>query len=228
MGTDSPASCRNRSPHFPIYLPNPRNHLPLTSPGSALRRCYRVCSLLMPSLKQLEANRRNAQKSTGPRSVEGKAASSQNALKSGIDAKAQTLPGEKPEALEALAAEYYDRFRPATPEARHLVDTLVSNEWLLRRFRRIEVQILKHEMEAAYRLDAKNPEGHAYVRAERSFDRLQRRINAAERNYHRALKELKPSPKLASFPHPTPLSFPHPTPLSFLHPHPIRTQRRDR
>ena len=144
----------------------------------------------MPSLKQLEANRRNAQKSTGPRSVEGKAASSQNALKSGIDAKAQTLPGEKPEALEALAAEYYDRFRPATPEARHLVDTLVSNEWLLRRFRRIEVQILKHEMEAAFRLDAKNPEGHAYVRSERSFDRLQRRINAAERNYHRALKEL--------------------------------------
>ena len=144
----------------------------------------------MASLKQLEANRRNAQKSTGPRSVEGKAASSQNALKSGIDAKAQTLPGEKPEALEALTAEYYDRFRPATPEARHLVDTLVSNEWLLRRFRRIEVQILKHEMEAAYRLDAKNPEGHAYVRSERSFDRLQRRINAAERNYHRALKEL--------------------------------------
>ena len=144
----------------------------------------------MASLKQLEANRRNAQKSTGPRSVEGKAASSQNALKSGIDAKAQTLPGEKPEALEALTAEYYDRFRPATPEARHLVDTLVSNEWLLRRFRRIEVQILKHEMEAAFRLDAKNPEGHAYVRAERSFERLQRRINAAERNYHRALKEL--------------------------------------
>ena len=175
----------------------------------------------MPSLKQLEANRRNAQKSTGPRSVEGKAASSQNALKSGIDAKAQTLPGEKPEALEALAAEYYDRFRPATPEARHLVDTLVSNEWLLRRFRRIEVQILKHEMEAAYRLDAKNPEGHAYVRAERSFDRLQRRINAAERNYHRALKELQalppeigfvPPPDPAFVPPPDPAFVPPPTP----------------
>ncbi len=155
----------------------------------------------MASLKQLEANRRNAQKSTGPRSVEGKAASSQNALKSGIDAKAQTLPGEKPEALDTLTAEYYDRFRPATPEARHLVDTLVSNEWLLRRFRRIEVQILKHEMEAAFRLDAKNPEGHAYVRSERSFDRLQRRINAAERNYHRALKELS---AIGFVPSPTP------------------------
>ena len=155
----------------------------------------------MASLKQIEANRRNAQKSTGPRSVEGKAASSRNALKSGIDAKSQTLPGEKPEALEALTAEYYDRFRPATPEARDLVDTLVSNQWLLRRFRRIEVQILKHEMEAAFRLDSKNPEGHAYVCAERSFERLQRRINAAERNYHRALKELS---TIGFVPSPTP------------------------
>ena len=145
----------------------------------------------MATLAQTEANRRNAQKSTGPCSVEGKAASSQNALKSGIDAKSQVLPGEQAGALEALTADYYARFRPATPEARHLVDTLVSNEWLLRRFRRIEVQILKHEMESAYRIDAKNSVGDAYTRSERSFERLQRRINAAERNYHRALKELQ-------------------------------------
>jgi hypothetical protein len=153
----------------------------------------------MSSLKQIEANRRNSQKSTGPRSAEGKAVSSRNALKSGIDARSQTLPGENVESLESLTAEYYGRFRPATPEARHLVDTLVSNEWLLRRFRRIEVQILKHEMEAAYHIDSKNPIGHAYTRSERSFDRLQRRINAAERNYHRALKELQSLPQEIGF-----------------------------
>jgi hypothetical protein len=43
----------------------------------------------MATEKQRAANRRNAQKSTGPRSVEGKAVSSQNALKSSIDAKSQ-------------------------------------------------------------------------------------------------------------------------------------------
>ena len=45
----------------------------------------------MASQKQTEANRLNAQKSTGPRSPEGKAASSMNALKSGIDAKSQII-----------------------------------------------------------------------------------------------------------------------------------------
>ncbi len=178
----------------------------------------------MATLKQVEANRRNAQKSTGPRSVEGKAASSQNALKSGIDAKSQVLPGEQAGALEALTAEYYGRFRPATPEARHLVDTLISNEWLLRRFRRIEVQILKHEMESAYSIDAKNPVGDAYTRSERSFDRLQRRINAAERNYHRALKELQSQPQ-APDPEdaPAPVPIPVPDPIGFV-PSPVPSQ----
>jgi hypothetical protein len=49
----------------------------------------------MASQKQTEANRLNAQKSTGPRGApsgpEGKAASSMNALKSGIDAKSQII-----------------------------------------------------------------------------------------------------------------------------------------
>ena len=41
----------------------------------------------MSTRRQIEANRRNAQKSTGPPSVTGKAASSMNALKTGIYAK---------------------------------------------------------------------------------------------------------------------------------------------
>jgi hypothetical protein len=36
----------------------------------------------MATIRQIEANRRNAKKSTGPTSVAGKAASSMNALKS--------------------------------------------------------------------------------------------------------------------------------------------------
>ena len=65
----------------------------------------------MSSLKQTEANRQNAQKSTGPRSVEGKAASRFNALKSGIDAKSQVLPNEDPDQLEVLVARF-PRFLP--------------------------------------------------------------------------------------------------------------------
>jgi len=83
----------------------------------------------MSTLQQIEANRLNAQKSTGPRSAEGKAAVRFNALKSGIDAQSQVIPGEDPAALAALAAEYHDRYQPATPEVRALVDTLITAEW---------------------------------------------------------------------------------------------------
>ena len=46
----------------------------------------------MATEKQIAANRRNAAKSTGPRSPEGKARSSMNALKSGVDAEAEIIP----------------------------------------------------------------------------------------------------------------------------------------
>jgi hypothetical protein len=58
--------------------PKPRN------PSSILKlgRTRPTLETLMATLRQIEANRRNAQKSTGPTSVAGKAASSMNALKS--------------------------------------------------------------------------------------------------------------------------------------------------
>src|SRR4029079_7131658 len=69
----------------------------------------------MSTLRQIEANRRNAQKSTGPTSVTGKAASSMNALKSGIHAKSLVLPSEKLADLEQLIDAYYQRHLPDSP-----------------------------------------------------------------------------------------------------------------
>src|SRR5437868_1963865 len=89
----------------------------------------------------LNANRLNAQKSTGPTSPEGKAASSLNALKSGIDAWSQIIPGEDPDELEALVAQFRLRYQPAGPTQLSLVDTLISTEWIQRRLRRIEAQL---------------------------------------------------------------------------------------
>jgi len=64
----------------------------------------------MTSLKQIEANRRNALKSTGPRSEEGKQRSSRNALRHGLTAETVLEPLEDPEDYklfeEAIAAEY--------------------------------------------------------------------------------------------------------------------------
>jgi hypothetical protein len=145
----------------------------------------------MSSLKQIEANRLNAQKSTGPRSLEGKAAVRFNALKTGIDAQSQVIPGEDPAALELLAAEYHDRYQPATPEVRALVDTLVTAEWLQRRFRTLEAQLFQFNITRLSSDEKRLQSAQAYYRDSDTFDRLQRRINAVERTFHRALVALQ-------------------------------------
>jgi hypothetical protein len=55
----------------------------------------------MTSEKQAEANRRNALKSTGPKTPEGKNAVRLNALKHGLLSQEILLPGEDEEALNA-------------------------------------------------------------------------------------------------------------------------------
>jgi hypothetical protein len=147
----------------------------------------------MATPKQNDANRQNAQKSTGPRSPEGKAASRFNALKSGIDAQAQVIPGEDPGQLEVLVAEYQERFSTATPERRLLVDTLVNSEWLLRRLNCAEAEFWQYEAQrtkSSYDSN-KHPIGRVLYFGDRVFDRLQRRVDAINRNNHRALKELQ-------------------------------------
>jgi hypothetical protein len=147
----------------------------------------------MATIQQIEANRLNAQKSTGPRSVEGKAISCFNAIKTGIDAKSQIIRGEDPAELQTLTAEYQERWQPATPEQRLLVDTLIDCEWLLRRFRKSEAQLWQCKMQE---LDVWKPKpegllGETFSRGSEEFSRLQRRIDSTSRNYHRSLKELQ-------------------------------------
>jgi hypothetical protein len=145
----------------------------------------------MATIQQIEANRLNAQKSTGPRSVEGKAVSRFNATKTGIDAKSQIIRGEDPAELDALTAEYQERWHPATPEQRLLVDILIHDEWLLRRFRRVDAEIFECGMQDAWTPKKDCPAGQAFGRGANTFSRLQRRIDSTERSYLRALKELQ-------------------------------------
>ena len=145
----------------------------------------------MATIQQIEANRLNAQSSTGPCSIAGKAVSRFNATKTGIDAKSQIIRSEDPADLETLAAEYQECWQPATPEERLLVDTLIYDEWLLRRFRRIDAEILECEMQDAWTPKKDCPAGQAFSRGQTAFSRLQRRIDSTGRDYHRALKELQ-------------------------------------
>jgi hypothetical protein len=145
----------------------------------------------MATIKQIEANRLNSQKSTGPRSVEGKLRSSQNALKSGIDAESLIILGEDRAALEALTQEYVERFHPTTPEQRHFVDILIRDDWQLRRLAKVDAQIWEYELAFPLKRDENAPHGRAYASGSTIFFRLQRRIDSLERSYQRALRELQ-------------------------------------
>jgi hypothetical protein len=88
----------------------------------------------MASLRQLEANRRNARRSTGPRTDCGKAIARLNALKHGLRTETiQVLPGEDPEAFRSLLIDLVDEYRPQTPTQVQLVRRAAGLMWKERR-----------------------------------------------------------------------------------------------
>jgi len=145
----------------------------------------------MPTLKQTRANRLNAQKCTGPSSAEGKARSSGNALKSGIQAESEVLPWEDPAERAGLREEYTHHNQPCTPQERALVDNLVHAEFVLRRLRRAEVKIVISKIPDGADLDDDAVIGQAYIDASGELGRLQRRMDATNRAFHRDLDEFR-------------------------------------
>ena len=156
----------------------------------------------MSSQAQLDANRLNSQKSTGPTSPEGKAVSSLNALKSGIDAESEIIRDEDPAALAALTAAFHLEHHPTGATQLALVDTLVSAEWIQRRLRRVEADLWKYRVECLDQtlthgeyidesIQHNSPLGQAYHGALDTFTRIQRRIDGTNRLYLRTLKVLQ-------------------------------------
>ncbi|WP_152050898.1 hypothetical protein [Tautonia marina] len=69
----------------------------------------------MPSLRQIEANRRNAQKSTGPKTEAGKAKVARNALKHGLAGHGVVLTDEMTAAIEERKRHWITQYRPDSP-----------------------------------------------------------------------------------------------------------------
>jgi len=141
----------------------------------------------MATENQIAANRSNAQACTGPKSAEGKAASSQNAVKTGLYAKSDVIATESREDYDTLIAEYHNRFHPETPEERCLVDDLIRSEWLGRRYMAAASAILDYDFTAYKTQDL----GLAFIRRSEALSRAQRCITANQRNYAHTLKQLQ-------------------------------------
>jgi len=144
----------------------------------------------MSTVSQIEANRLNSQKSTGPRTAQGKAVSSQNAFKSGLDADSQFCYGEQRADFYRLQVEYFARFQPHSPEERFQVDSLIRNEWMLRRLFRAEAHLWEFHTSRGSRFDGV-PLGEAFHNAHPEFMRLHRRITLFEKSYKDSFAQLQ-------------------------------------
>src|SRR5829696_3635857 len=100
----------------------------------------------MTSEKQAQANRRNALKSTGPKTPEGKAAVRLNANKHGLRSQEVLLPGEDEETLKELDENLRAELQPLGELENLLVDGIIAAQWRLRRLRRVEAGIFAWEL----------------------------------------------------------------------------------
>src|SRR5215210_6475950 len=119
----------------------------------------------MTSEKKAEANRRNALKSTGPKTPEGKDAVRLNALKHGLLSQEILLPGEDEEALMELGERLRDELQPVGELEGMLVDRIIAAYWRLRRLGRVEAGIFAWELYGELALRA-HQEARSYERQE--------------------------------------------------------------
>jgi hypothetical protein len=92
----------------------------------------------MSTDKQIDANRLNAQHSTGPRTPEGKAKSSLNAVKSGLTGHTVLLPTDDVALYESHLTAVAAELRPFGPRESALVQSIADAEWRIQRIPALE------------------------------------------------------------------------------------------
>ncbi len=96
----------------------------------------------MSTEAQIRANQRNAQKSTGPRSSEGKAAISQNAVQHGLSARQTIISSESQADFDLYRELMLAELAPASPMESMLAERIVTLSWRLKRAGRIQNQTI--------------------------------------------------------------------------------------
>jgi hypothetical protein len=134
----------------------------------------------MSTPSQVLANQANAQLSTGPRTVEGKAASARNARTHGLTAREVVIhPGEQPD-FDQLLEDLTEELAPEGTLETLTFNNLVHAAWNQRRCRLLEAELADRGLDPLV-----DPA------AEAESSRIGRYAARAERSYYRALRELR-------------------------------------
>ena len=151
----------------------------------------------MATDKQIAANRQNAQKSTGPKTPEGRAAVRLNGVKHGLFAETLVLKGESESDFNALIESYEAEHAPATPTEEALVQQLAMATWRLRRLYHAEAAFCAYEMKSLAELNSpkqlgdRTLTGMAVNANQDTASTFRRQEAALERTFYRAFHELQ-------------------------------------
>lgn len=154
------------------------------------------------SPRKLAANRANALKSTGPRTVEGKHRSASNAVKHGLCAAYSHLPQECDATFNLFVDELEAELRPRTILQRTLFPQIVNLTWRLRRLPEAQTRLFAAEREtlAAPRADdlpacevlarcfSRHPQGNAFVLMNRYERSMENALLRLLREFHKIEK----------------------------------------
>ena len=132
------------------------------------------------SAAKLAANCANAQKSTGPKTDEGKERAKRNALKHGLRSNQLVVHDHEREEFQTFHDSLQDKVEPEDPVEWILFNEMVRAAWNLRRIDKLEAELFDGSTDplADPTLDAR-------------MDRYARYRARYERTFHRALRELK-------------------------------------
>ncbi|NBO24095.1 MAG: hypothetical protein EBU93_02520 [Chlamydiae bacterium] len=139
----------------------------------------------MTSIQAIQANQQNALKSTGPKSLSGKAVASRNAQKHGILTKHLVIQNEDSQDLTSLVSEIMTSLLPEGKIEEILVEKIISSIWRLQRLIGAETALFKEKNW----IGQEEPMHEAY--SSHAMASMSRYESCLERNFYKALHELQ-------------------------------------
>ncbi len=103
----------------------------------------------MATKRQTRTNRQNARHSSGPKTDEGLAVASMNAIKHGLTARTALLSAEDEESFTALRAALLEDLAPRGALEAMLAENVINAGWQLRRADGVESTVLDHGLAKA-------------------------------------------------------------------------------
>jgi hypothetical protein len=130
------------------------------------------------SARKRLANRRNARKSTGPRSAEGKARASVNAITHGIFARELVFFGEDERVFDEFRIALLRRLNPRDTLELQIAERIISANWKLKRIHAAEKRL--------YERFAVGEQVQAEKNRQKEIDELRSEVLIADENRRRA------------------------------------------